>query len=117
MQYPERNSALTEASTTQVPATTNGSVAEWQEILPGRPAVCSDGSDYKFLTRAGNAKTVGVHARWRRMLVSQNCDAQMQPTYTINVDQLKGYQTGIFNLDNPANPFADYTVVFALLQR
>ena len=65
------NSAPTEASTTQVPATTNGSVAEWKEILPGRPAVCSDGSDYKFLTRAGNAKTVGVHARWRRMLVSQ----------------------------------------------
>ncbi|MEC7975271.1 MAG: pectin acetylesterase-family hydrolase [Pseudomonadota bacterium] len=108
------NSAPTEASTTQVPATTNGSVAEWQEILPGRPAVCSDGSDYKFLTRAGNAKKLLVYmqgggACWFR----KNCDAQMQPTYTINVDQLKGYQTGIFNLDNPANPFADYTVVFA----
>ena len=37
----------------------------------------------------------------------------MQPTYNINVEQLRGYQTGIFNLDNPANPFADYTVVFA----
>ncbi len=86
----------------------------WQEVLPGGESLCSDGSAYKFLTREGDPKKLLVYlqgggACWFR----GNCDPAMRPTYNINLEQLRGYQTGVFNLDNPSNPFKDHTVVFA----
>ena len=86
----------------------------WQEVLPGEPSICSDGSAYKFLTREGDPTKLLVYlqgggACWFR----GNCDPTMQPTYSINLARLRGYEMGIFNLDNPANPFKDHTVVFA----
>lgn len=100
-----------------IPESTTAAAAatfDWQEIYPGGAAICSDGSPYKFLTRKGSADKLLVYlqgggACWFR----QNCDPAMQPSYNINVADFTGYQTGIFNLENPANPFADYTVVFA----
>ena len=101
------NGAPTEASTTQVPATTNG----WwpmAEIVPGVRRLF-DGSDW-CPTRAGNAKTVGVHARWR-MLVSQKLRCTDATHLHHQCRSVKRLSTGIFNLDNPANPFADFTKV------
>ena len=96
--------------------TTAGEAASrpWQEVLPGKKSICSDGSAYKFLTRQGDPSKLLVYlqgggACWFR----GNCDPAMQPTYNINLDRMRGYETGIFNLDNPANPFRDHTVVFA----
>ena len=110
---PTANTAeVTAASTEQTRAVDDA--RPWQEILPGGESICSDGSPYKFLTRQGDSKKLLVYlqgggACWFR----GNCDPAMKPTYNINLAQLRGYQTGIFNLDNPSNPFKNHTVVFA----
>ena len=103
-----------EADATTKSATTQAAAGAWQEVLPGGESICSDGSAYKFLTRQGDPSKLVVYlqgggACWFR----GNCDPAMKPTYNINLAQLRGYQTGIFNLDNPSNPFKDHTVVFA----
>ena len=103
---PTANTAeVTAASTEQTRAVDDA--RPWQEILPGGESICSDDSPYKFLTREGDSKKLLVYlqgggACWFR----GNCDPAMKPTYNINLAQLRGYQTGIFNLDNPSNPFS-----------
>ena len=89
-------------------------VSDWQQVFPGGATTCSDGSPYNFLTRKGDPDKLLVYlqgggACWFR----GNCDPLMQPSYAINLQNQRGYQTGIFNLENPANPFRDHTVVFA----
>ena len=85
----------------------------WNEINPGEPTTCSDGSPYRFFVRPGATDKLMVYmqgggACWFR----QNCDPEMQPTYTIRIAEgFRPSSTGIFNFDNPDNPFADYSIV------
>ena len=89
--------------------------SSWRTISPGGQTLCSDGSDYRFFVRKGDPQKLMVYlqgggACWMR----QNCDPQMQPTYTINIPaDFKPLALGAFNTDHPDNPFADYSVVYA----
>ena len=108
-------SGNTDAANTTIASTDTQAVGEWQSIAPGGATTCSDGSDYKFFARLGNPQKLMVYlqgggACWFR----QNCDPQMQPTYTMNIAaNFKPWEFGVFNQKHSDNPFKDYTVVYA----
>lgn len=87
----------------------------WTTIEPGGETTCSDGTPYRFLVRPGSSAKLMVYmqgggACWFR----ENCDPEMQPSYTINIPvDFKPSATGIFNFANPSNPFQDYNIVMA----
>jgi glyoxylase-like metal-dependent hydrolase (beta-lactamase superfamily II) len=110
------NSSIQLHSKAQEPAgALDGLNSGWNEFRPGGETLCSDGSEYKFFVRPGDPGKLlfylqGGGACWSR----QTCDPALQPTYNINLEGFspKRYQ-GIFEFDNPANPFREHTVVFA----
>ena len=90
--------------------TTSETPTDWREILPAANTVCSDGSPYSFFVRQGDPDKLLVYfqgggACWFR----ENCDPQMSPSYSIRIGNIDQANFGIFNLDNPDNPFKDHT--------
>ncbi len=87
----------------------------WNEFSPGGDTTCSDGSDYKFFARPGDPEKLLVYLQggggcWSR----ETCDENISPSYNIRIgDFHPKFYNGIFDFDNPGNPFADYSVVFA----
>ena len=87
----------------------------WNEILPGGETSCSDGTPYRFWARPGNPDKLMIYldgggACWFR----GNCDPDMKPTYTINLDGHHPEQSdGVFNFARTDNPLGDYTAVYA----
>ena len=88
---------------------------DWTSFSPAGATTCSDGSAYKFFARKGNPKKLMVYlqgggACWFR----QNCDPEMQPTYTMNIPEtFKPFDFGAFSQSNEDNPFRDYSIVYA----
>jgi hypothetical protein len=87
----------------------------WNAIDGGGDTVCSDGSDYRFFVRPGAPDKLVVYfqgggACW----FGANCDPHLEPSYkqTVAADEMQRYR-GIFELDNPENPFADHSFVVA----
>ena len=86
----------------------------WQAISPAGETRCSDGSEYRFLVRKGKPEHLvlyfqGGGACWSR----ETCDLAMSTSYSPRVGGLEQAQFGIFNQNNPNNPFKNHTIVFA----
>jgi glyoxylase-like metal-dependent hydrolase (beta-lactamase superfamily II) len=86
----------------------------WHEFSPGGDTLCSDGTPYKFYVRPGDADKLLVYMQgggscWFR----ENCDTAMKPTYKVNLENDQPGNFGIFNYDNPDNPFTKHSVVIA----
>ncbi|MEO2177068.1 MAG: pectin acetylesterase-family hydrolase [bacterium] len=87
----------------------------WNEFSPGGDTTCSDGSPYKFFVRPADPEKLMVYMQggggcWTR----KTCDPEMQPTYNIRIgENFRPSEFGIFNFDNPDNPFSDYSIVMA----
>ena len=86
----------------------------WHELLAGGDTLCSDGSPYKFYVKPGSVEKLlfymqGGGGCWSR----ERCDPEMSPTYKINLDGDRPGMFGIFNLDNPDNPFREHSIVIA----
>ncbi|GEM83238.1 pectin acetylesterase-family hydrolase [Meiothermus hypogaeus] len=87
--------------------------AGWQEIRPGAAAVCSDGSPWRFYVAPGAADKVIVNfqgggACWD----AATCNPQSRLyTTRLQIQDLQAGQ-GVFNRNNPENPFRDWTHVF-----
>jgi len=87
----------------------------WNSFEPGGEAICSDGSPYRFFVREGDPEKLmfyleGGGACWD----GATCDADLRPSYQVNLantDPARAH--GVLAFDQPANPFADYTVVYA----
>lgn len=95
-------------------ASTDTAPRAWETLTAGGEAICSDGTDYRFMVNRGDpAKLVfflqGGGGCWSR----ETCDTGMMKTYTVNTENLQPPVEGMFDFNNPANPFADHTVVFA----
>lgn len=88
--------------------------ASWEKVVPGGDAVCSDGSEFAFYTRAGDPEKLlfylqGGGACWNL----QTCDPLGRPSYTVNLDAFHPSQMdGIFNFSRADNPLSDHTMVF-----
>ena len=89
--------------------------AGWNTIEPGADTTCSDGSPYRFFVRPGQPERLLVYfqgggACWNGM----TCDPDLDPSYTINTDGTDPDRAnGIFDFENPENPFAGYSAVYA----
>ena len=93
----------------------DGLVPGWNAIEPGGETTCSDGTPYRFYVRPGDPARLMVYfqgggACWN----GATCDPDLKPTYYVNLVELDPAKAhGIFAFDVEANPFADYSVVFA----
>ncbi len=87
----------------------------WNERAGGEETMCSDGSPYRFFVHPGDPSRLLIHfqgggACWE----GENCDLKARPTYDPVVDErdAPAKKDGIFNLSQPENPFAGYSMVF-----
>lgn len=87
----------------------------WNTLFPGGDTSCVYGQEYSFHVRPAESDNLliffnGGGACW----FGQICDVG-SPTFVPAADlpaNSPDTGTGIFDLDNPENPFADYTMVF-----
>ncbi len=88
----------------------------WNMLSPGGDTICSNGTEFSFFVRPGNLEKLllyfqGGGACW----FGEICDLTANPTYDPFVDETDNpaeNPIGIFDLENPENPFADYSMVF-----
>jgi len=88
----------------------------WNQLEPGGDTICSTGTDYAFFVRPADTGKLLIYfqgggACWFGSI----CDLASTPTYDPFVDASDNpalYTYGIFDLDNPENPFGDYSIVF-----
>ena len=96
------------AATGQPPAK-----APWKEIPGGPGTTCAHGGDYSFFVREGDPKRLlvcfqGGGACWNYATCVAN------PTYDASVDSSDNPARlgGIFDFENPENPFRGWTCLF-----
>lgn len=85
----------------------------WNVLAGGGDTVCSDGSSYRFFVRPADPDRLVIYfqgggACW----FGANCDPHLDPSYKPQVasDEMQRYR-GIFQFDNPENPFRNYSFV------
>ncbi len=86
----------------------------WNMLEPGGDTICSNGTPYAFFVRPGDPEKLvfyfqGGGACW----FGQICDLESMRTYDPFVDESDnpGEYSGIADVNNPENPFADYSMV------
>mgnify|MGYP002653714789 CR=1 FL=1 len=86
----------------------------WHTILPGGETRCAHDTDYKFWVRPGNDHVMlyfqGGGGCWNQDTCRSGSTFYKQ--YATNNEPVS-YTNGVFDFDNPDNPFTDYTIVFA----
>ncbi len=91
--------------------------AGWNTLAPGGDTMCAMGTPYAFHVKPGARDKVmvflnGGGACW----TGQHCDAQVDPTPYVPVADLPHNdprtRKGAFDLENPENPFSEWTQVF-----
>ncbi len=102
------------ATTTEAPVTTVSYVDEWERIVAPSDCMCSDKSEYSFFVRkADPAKVVFFLEGGGACFDAAGCGPK-----STNFKRTVGYEggmtsnEGLFDLANPKNPFADYSMVF-----
>ena len=107
----------TAPSDTSAPTTPIGPAA-WREVVPDAPdCACSDGSGFRFFERPGDPSKVmfffeGGGACFNLATCDPNSPtATYSPTITDTPETLAELG-GLFEADNPANPLADYSIVY-----
>lgn len=89
---------------------------EWRAIVPGGDCQCADGGEFTFFDRPADPTKVvlfleGGGACWD----GATCDYRAADAvfdHDVGADDHPSLMDGIFDLDNPANPFADYSMVY-----
>lgn len=88
----------------------------WTVIEPGGETICSRGTDYRYAVRRGTVNKVvidfmGGGACWDDLTCSI-----AGSIFNDNADDLEAFTAmqlqGIYNVDNPDNPFADWWHIF-----
>jgi glyoxylase-like metal-dependent hydrolase (beta-lactamase superfamily II) len=89
-----------------------GPAREWQTIVPGGETICSDGSEYRFFVRPGDPDKLLFYLQGGGGCADrERCDPEMSPSYKRTVPATeKPRNTGIFNFNNPNNPFLNHTI-------
>lgn len=92
-------------------------VGVWTTLSPGGDTMCALGTPYSFHVRPAESDKLlvffnGGGACWFGAI----CDPMLQPTYVplaeLEHNNPAANPAGIFDFDNPENPFADYNMVF-----
>ncbi|HEX2622540.1 MAG TPA: pectin acetylesterase-family hydrolase [Phototrophicaceae bacterium] len=89
----------------------------WNQIDPGGDTICSRGTPYSFFVHPGTSDNLVIYfdgggGCWN----DETCASGSNPIYTetveVTTDTLTNGYGGIFDLDNPENPFADDSMLF-----
>ncbi|MGA9277551.1 pectin acetylesterase-family hydrolase [Ilumatobacter sp.] len=91
--------------------------ASWIEIDPeSEDCACSDGSEFTFFEREGDpTKVMFYFEGGGACFNAETCDpvdGTYTPTIDPNVATALADRGGLFDVDNPENPLADYSVVY-----
>lgn len=113
---PDTTAAATTEPATTEPATTVEPASTWEQVVAPADCMCSDGSEFSFFVReADPTKVLFFMEGGGACFTAETCDPA-NPSYKLTVgyssDFREGRDTGIFDFDNPLNPFADYSIVF-----
>ena len=103
--------ATTVASLTTAP----DAVAEWVAHPTEAPCQCADGSEYVFHTLDRDPNRVLLYYQGGGACFTEETCSFTNGTYKVTTgvdDHPNETSGGIFDFDNPANPFADWSVVF-----
>ncbi len=99
-----------------VPTTEPATTIEWVQHETDDDCVCADGSEFVYFTRTNPAsdKVMLYFQGGGACFTEQMCSFGEDGTYTVTADADDNPTDagGIFDFDNPANPIADYSVVF-----
>jgi hypothetical protein len=96
---------------------TSEPASEWLEVVPGGDCMCADGGEFRFWVReADPTKVVFFLEGGGACFDATTCafTSEQSTTYDWNVgdDEHPDLLAGIFDFDNPTNPFADWSFVF-----
>lgn len=108
-------SASTSATSTAATSAEPSAEPVWTLHEAGTDCMCADGSPYTFSTRSGDPSKVLIYFQGGGACFSEAaCNFEtgtFKPTTGPN-DRPSNDSAGIWDVSNPANPFADWTVVF-----
>ena len=83
----------------------------WEEVVPGGDCQCSDGSEFNFWVRESDpAKVVVFLQGGGGCFSAETCDPE-NDLYRTAVTEGPNPE-GVFDFENPLNPFADYSAVY-----
>jgi Pectinacetylesterase len=101
------------AAATTAPATTTAPADQtWKKVVPGGDCQCSDGSGFNFWVREANPEKVVFYLGGGGACFSAETCAPERDLYKTTVEDDPTQQSGIFDLDDERNPFADYSIVY-----
>jgi hypothetical protein len=104
--------AVTEAPVTEAPVT-EAPAPSWETIVAPADCMCADGSPYSYYVREADPTKVMFYMEGGGACFSGPMCAPDSTTYKKVIDPAPGDDaTGIFDFDNPDNPFADYSFVY-----
>jgi hypothetical protein len=88
---------------------------EWVEHTPGGDCQCADGSEFSFYSHDADQEKVLLYYQGGGACFSPETCSFTDGTYLSEVvapGAGAGGEAGIFDIDNPDNPFADWSMVF-----
>ncbi|MCA9907450.1 MAG: hypothetical protein KC519_02290 [Anaerolineae bacterium] len=85
----------------------------WNEILPGGATRCAHDTPFRFWIRPGGPDLLFFFQGGGGCWNAETCQVG-SPLYkqVVAPGEAENYRSGIFDFDNPDNPFAAYTMVF-----
>lgn len=95
-----------------------GTDSTWQMVRTPADCKCSDGSPFHFWVRRGDPERVLFFLQGGGACFSAETCGPARPTFTRNLvgedggDAEAPEASGIFDLDEPENPFADHSIVY-----
>ena len=96
------------------PVVTDPVATEWVQVDAPSDCMCSDGSPFSYFVREADPSKVVFYLEGGGACFSADMCAPGSDQYTHTFDYPDGFTgtDGIFDLDNPENPFADYSFVY-----
>jgi len=102
-----------EAPSTEAPVDTEPREVSWETIDAPADCMCADGSPYSYFVREADPTKVMFYLEGGGACFAGPMCAPGSDSYKQDVGSAPGEgATGIFDFDNPDNPFADYSFVY-----
>ncbi len=100
----------------ELPSLADLPVGEWSVLEPGGDTICLYGDPFRFFVRPAESEKLMIYfqgggACWDGFTCGARGQFASQFDVSTDFSDETGGQ-GIFNLDNPDNPIADYNIVF-----
>jgi hypothetical protein len=105
--------ATSDAPSTEAPVDTEPREISWETIDAPADCMCADGSPYSYFVREADPTKVMFYLEGGGACFAGPMCAPGSDSYKQDVGSAPGEgATGIFDFDNPDNPFADYSFVY-----